>query len=1144
MRHLCIITCFLSFLFHQSQAQESSQDVEIQKIIPPTPNAASLGSYGNIPIGLYTGQPNISFPMYTIEYNDLSVPINLSYNYSGLKVEDYPSWVGTGWTLTGTGVISRQVRGLADETTAGYNGSEKNGLKVLDIITNGNYNSATNTFLNGVIGGYKDTEPDVFVLSMPGHSAKFFFDETQCNTTIKQATVMPHQKLKILGYFNYSGIYNIRPGIIEKFVVTDENGVVYTFDLTEKAAGVEPGDPDEDDFANSWYLREIETPNGNFFNYQYHFRTLDMPPTLFERRIIPFSSLGSISYNLSYNSTSTREAILDRITFRNGYIDFIEGETRLDWNSDNWNYSKHKATELPKVLSKIKINVNGKLIKEIQFSHSYFGSISRLRLDSFQEKNGNILKPPYVFQYYEGIFPAIGEEVSLFHQDHWGYYIGSTVNGTPINTLLPPYTNMISNPNGSYTIYSVPGNTRTSNEQMAKSGILEKITYPTGGYTEFQYEANEYWGKPDFNLCGGDFTLTNEAEVSFSWGSEGDTRQFVVTNPTCIKFDYTITAPCIDGEAGVNIQGPLGNMIMHHIVSNKLWGLDYSDLGPDKNELFSLDPGTYTVTAWGINENTCGQSTFAQLKLFQIVQDTIGFANLKAGGLRIKTVKDCELEESCISKSYFYDDINNPGRSSGVIINTPSYEHYQTVRFDDESAGGATNYVDLTCITLTAQSQVPIATTSGSVIGYQNVTVMEEQDGSKGKSEFKFTTAVDYPDLGISQYPFPPKVSMDWQRGIQLFKKDYKFNLGSFAILNHEVSNPCITNTYGRQIGIKPKKLLDTQGSYSLVLDDFEFISYGLISGWQGICSQSQTSFNYFNGAPHTLVTEKSMFYENPAHLQVTRIETTNSNGEVLKSTIKYVDDVSQVVGLSPSEQAGISSNKNKLAVIEEQQFNGANLLTTKRSFYANQRLTKVQFATGSNALEDYVSYNAWDNYNNVLNYTSRTGENRSYIWDNNGMYPLAEAINANHTDIFFTSFEASGNPFVDENGINKSISGTKVLNSGTFTFPVNYQPSDPSNTLMSYWYWQNDHWNFSGEVPYTSSISTAGTKLDEVRAFPIGAQMTTLNFDPGVGATGVTDVNNQSMHYEYDLLGRLVLIRDHNGKILKEYKYHYQDQE
>ncbi|MFZ1809247.1 MAG: hypothetical protein WAU36_18585 [Cyclobacteriaceae bacterium] len=1126
----CLVICFTWAAFAQAQPQ----DIEIQKIIPPTPNAAGLGNYGNIPIGLYTGQPNLSFPMYTIAYNDISVPINLTYNYSGLKVEEYPTWVGTGWTLTGNGVITRQVRSLPDETKAGYNGSERNGEKVLDFIANGNHNSTINSFLNGVVGGFKDAEPDMFVLSMPGHSVKFFFDETQNTTTTKQAIVSPQQRLNIIGHFNYTGIYNVRPGIIEKFVITDEKGIVYTFDITEKAAGVEPGDQ-EADFASSWYLSRIETPNANVITYEYADRILDMPATVFERRDIPIINGGSPvnpsdTYNLVYNYTSTNEKILERITFRDGIIDFVEGDERLDWT---FSYPSNKASEKPKSLSRLKVTIGSKVIKEIRFAYSYFGTDSRLRMDSFHELNDSVSKPPYLFSYKDGLFPSIGQESSLFHQDHWGYYIGSTDNGSLINSLIPPFSKSFQLSDGSLLVINVPGNNRTPNLNYSSSGLLKQITYPTGGSTSFEYEANDYWGstESEFNLCSGNFQTVKKSAISLTWGDLVDTKEFTITSPTCLKFQYTLDVPCIDGEAGVRIDEVSGAPIMYHIVQNKMAGMQHSDYGHDEGDLFSLPPGTYALTAWGINENTCGSPTESTITLSQIVQDPSGYANLRAGGARVKVSKDCSDDQDCVTKYYNYSDPVNATQSSGVIINDPAYFYLQSVIWDQHVTPA---YIG------SSQSSVPIAGTMGGVIGYRNVTVTDDILQANGKTIYEFSSAVEHPDMGSTDYPFPPRISNDWKRGAQLYKKDFT----DTQIISNLIDGYCEDLTYNRQVAIKTKKLVDYRtGVYSVTLSDFAFEPYSISTGWTNLCSKNHLEYSYVDGIQQLMTTQNNLFYENPIHQQVTRIETTNSKGEILKSTMKYIEDVTSVVGLTLGERAGIQAHPNKLALVEQQQFNGTSLLSTKRNIYDGRILSKVQFATGTNQLEDYVNYNAWDDYYNVLNYSTRTGENKSYIWDSYGMYPLAEATNANYTDIYFTSFESSGSPSLDVNGNNHAVSGTKVLNSGVFSFPGSYQPTDPPNTLMSYWYWENNQWNFSGEIPYTNNITTSASKLDEIRAFPKGAFMTTLTNEPGIGTTGVTDINNQSMHYEYDLIGRLLFIRDHDGNILKEYKYHYQGQ-
>lgn len=1123
----------------QAFSQPTGQpDIEIKEIIPSTPNAASLGNYGNIPIGLYTGQPNINFPLYEIVYNDLAVPVNLTYNYSGLKVEEYPTWVGTGWTLTGTGVITRQVRSLADETTAGYNGSEKTGLKVVDFINSGNDVQAFQSFLTSVIGGYKDTEPDMFVLSMPGHSAKFFFDETQCETTLKQAIVIPHQKLKIVGYFNYTKVYNIRPGIIEKFEVTDQKGIIYTFDITEKAAGIESGDPEEDDFASSWYLSRIETPNGNIITYEYRDRILDMPATLFERRYIPIINgenpvNPSDTYTLKYSYTSTNEKILKRILFRDGIIDFIEGDERLDWNSTVWSPLNH-AVEQPKTLSKLKVTVENKLVKEIDFNYGYFGSEARLRLDSFQEKNGNISKPPYLFSYKDGLFPTIGQVSSLFHQDHWGYYIGSTDNGSLINTLIPPFSKSFQLSDGTVLVINVPGNNRTPNQNYSSLGLLEKITYPTGGSTQFEYEANEYWAslESEFNLCSGDFQIVKKSSISLALGDLSDTKEFTITSPTCLKFQYSIDVPCIDGEAGVRIDEGGGAPVMYHMVQNKMAGIKYSDYGHDEGDLFSLEPGTYVLTAWGINENTCGSQTESTITLSQVVQNSSGNANLRAGGARVKKITDCSNDQDCLTKYYEYNDPVNTTQSSGIITNDPVYYYLQSVIWDQNFTPA---YIG------TSHSSIPIASTMGGIIGYKNVTVTDDSLQANGKTIYEFSSAAEFPDEGSVDYPFPPRISNDWKRGAQLYRKDSS----NTQIISNLIDDYCQVATYSRQVGIKTKKLSDYKsGEYNVTLNDFAFEPYSIITGWTNLCSKSHIEYSYVNGVQQQMITQQTFFYENPSHQQVTRIETLNSNGELLKSTFKYIEDVATVQGLTPAEQAGIQAHPNKLALVEKQQFNGASLLLTTRNIYNGPILSKVQFATGSNQLEDYVNYNAYDDYNNVKNYTTRSGENKSYIWDNNGMYPLAEAVNASPNDIYFTSFETNGIPFVDSNGNNKAISGTKVLNSGSFTFPGNFQPTDPPNTLMSYWYWQDNQWNFSNEIPYSINITTSATMLDEIRAFPKGAFLTTLTNEPGIGTTSVTDANGQSVHYEYDLLGRLLFIRDHDGNILKEFKYHYYNEQ
>lgn len=90
-------------------------------IIPSSPTASALGKYGDIPISLYTGIPNISIPIYELKGTHLSLPISLSYHGGGgVKVEENSSWCGLNWVLNAGGVITRTTRGLRDEGNGGY----------------------------------------------------------------------------------------------------------------------------------------------------------------------------------------------------------------------------------------------------------------------------------------------------------------------------------------------------------------------------------------------------------------------------------------------------------------------------------------------------------------------------------------------------------------------------------------------------------------------------------------------------------------------------------------------------------------------------------------------------------------------------------------------------------------------------------------------------------------------------------------------------------------------------------------------------------------------------------------------------------------------------------------------------------------
>jgi YD repeat-containing protein len=94
----------------------------------------------------------------------------------------------------------------------------------------------------------------------------------------------------------------------------------------------------------------------------------------------------------------------------------------------------------------------------------------------------------YSFDYYPVKYPGTDKAMNVRYLDMWGYY---NAHGCSGNCILIDQCPFIPNTDGTAVINN-PNNDRVSDEDAMKSGVLSKITYPTGGYTEFFYQMNKY----------------------------------------------------------------------------------------------------------------------------------------------------------------------------------------------------------------------------------------------------------------------------------------------------------------------------------------------------------------------------------------------------------------------------------------------------------------------------------------------------------------------------------------------------------------------------------------------------------------------------------------------------------------------------
>jgi|GEM_PF-2300197 len=262
MKKSTLFTCLL-FLHALTWSQGNIGAVNFKNqtnVFPPSPNAAALAKYAEIPVNTHTGIPSISVPIHQWKSRrgGASVSVGLSYHAGGVKVEDVASNVGTGWALNAGGVITRSVRGLADDDVYGYintpviadfNTYRNDGgyylynyyldssleystcdtarSNIIGWFNNpaGDMNALNMLYRGGLYGEGRDTEQDLFFYNIEGLSGKFVLDKDGAVNKIDQ------NALEIAVQYSISG--SIKE--ILSFTIQADNGIKYLFDYRESS---------------------------------------------------------------------------------------------------------------------------------------------------------------------------------------------------------------------------------------------------------------------------------------------------------------------------------------------------------------------------------------------------------------------------------------------------------------------------------------------------------------------------------------------------------------------------------------------------------------------------------------------------------------------------------------------------------------------------------------------------------------------------------------------------------------------------------------------------------------------------------------------------------------------------------------------
>jgi hypothetical protein len=1109
----------------------------LKEVVPPSPTVASLGKYGDIPVSLYTGLPDISVPLYKIEYGELQLPVSLSYHSAGVRVEEVATNVGIGWSLNAGGIVGRNVRGMQDENNYWFPITPANSV---EGIMNSSNATLQSQLAEDVDAGYKDGEPDMYYFNFGPYAGKFFFDQSGV------AHCTPSRNLIITPY---------QAG----FKIITEDGTVYTFLNYETN---NPSNCGNDQFiTTAWYLTNIKSKDGR--------REISF---VYEQSVYTYTTLlGQVKYvsvNGSGNNTCLSDQMcvgtqhyvthrLTRINFGDGYLKFNYNNVRADLVDD-------------KSLDEVEIyTTNNSLLKRYRFYYSYFGNnndgvnrltehTKRLKLDSLQEVTPSITKPPFIFEYNTSV--ALPDRLS-YGQDFWGYYNGK--DGNP--GLVSKWTNI---QNGIPVNY--PGADRKANPATSQAAILKKIKYPTGGETFFTYENN---------TVSDNYAETEMIPINVSLGWSGDANSM----PHPYNSQASVTIPPGGAMVQFNVYGLSGlpqGCDMHYCYLMKD-GAQYAMIGDNWNNTESFLPeGTYSFRydyecGWGISVSFSASMT----AMFPI---TTVYPTRVVGGLRIKQIEDKPGSGGpSVVRNYRYHPATDPTKSSGVLVSFPDFGYDLTVHSHDYMNGPTgTGTYNHYCVYKVRQSfsTYPMATTQGSYVGYGHVI---EDFGDNGETWHTYNAFAD----GVSGFPFPPVENREWRRGFE-FSTKYYARKNSQLVLVKEITNTPVMFPEFRVYGIKTgRNYLEIKAGQIQRAPYFyaNFTYYYISAEFFNIAQTKQKIYD--QNDPTKYVEKVIDFTYSPQHLQMVQSTTvTSSKDQTVKDELitnrKYAPDYVFTGAPVGAEAQGIKTLQDLHAVnsiIEEytvrqkrntsnNQLSDQRVVASKISLYRTDypypdkmlnmeigsTVPLATFGTGSglnsnsfirnpnstvsNSFKPAVLFETYDDKGNLATQRKTDDIAMSYLWGYDKLYPIAQVSNAAIKDVFYTSFEEGDGNSADGD----SKTGKKSKTNG-LSIALSNLKNGPYR--LTYWSKSGGTWSFQN-TPVTISTGTytinLSGHLDEVRFYPAIAQMTTMTYDPLIGMTSQCDINNRIAYYEYDAFQRLTLIRDQDRNIIRRICYNY----
>ncbi len=1049
-----------------------------------SPDVNAFQKYHFQDVNLYTGKTKIVIPIFEIKTGKISLPISLTYNSGGIKIDDISSNVGAGWNLNAGGNVIRIIKDIDDNKMKIGKYAEPNWDYGVECYK---YVSVKGFFRNfslepggncGVSTGYnlwakEDASPDLFIANAPGLNTKFYIKKEEVGYSIKfldgngnkATTYRDNFDFTTFGFNNndikgleaidelldgHENGYMIKeivePVDYKEFMIKNLNGIEYKFtdvDAVESISNyvsqgwlspiemislpldlIEAGRRLYNSNISAWNLTQIKDFNNNKINFIYEKYE---KPTI---NVTKNHTDDALRYDANPNTSLFNNDVckyghipnfqsetlnIDEINLKNQYFYSISPQTnrisKIEWEGGSINFAyghTRQDTFDEKALTEIIIkDSNNQEIKSFLFNYDYFISkencstwqCKRLKLNYIDEKGrSNQIQRYRTFEYdYSNPLP----KVYSLQQDFLGYYNNNGTTTPDINSPIIKSPTLYYHKNlGKYSILPfqltttglftkiIPGDFSLEANDYSLSGLLKKITFPTGGYSEFEYENHK------FLLLGQEYT---------------------------------------------------------------------------------------------------------------------------AGGARIKKQKLNDGNGNERTLTYEYTENN---MSSGYINGLPVYGYPWA--YDQTKSSNNVSFITFD------KNKGGIELTDGAFIGYSRVLEKEQGNGTK---EYFFHSPKNFPNEndfyaggghGMNMENLSTCINILHQNSafpnVNFIDNDIRRNKLYLEKTHNESNNLLIEKSYLYDY----KLFSELNLNYQTVLD-FYFVgsaaapepyNYNLryaskIRTERSLLSETITKEYTPSGILETM---QKYIYDETFPL-VKQSKTNDSNGNELHIEYKYSPDLQ---GQRPFLDFLVAENRIAEPV-QTKTYNSTqtNPLSIQETVYADfhpspyifQVLPKYVFAKKNSDVLNYsptgndlkITYDKYDIQGNLTQYTLADGIPVMIVWgyglerDNGlligGPYPVAKIENppTNDSDL------------------------------GGFIYNL-------KNSSLS----ETDEWEIENTIRLMRST------------YP-DSMITGYTYDPLIGITTIIQPNGQKETYEYDASGRLMQVKDHNGKVIKKIDYNYQ---